>query len=155
MNIAELEGKTVTELEEMAKDLEIPGYTRLKKQELIFRLLQAQSEQQGYIFGSGVLEIMEDGIGFLRHEGLLPSNNDVYVSQSQIRRFGLRTGDMVTGQTRPPKESEKYYSLLRVEAVNGLDPEVAKRRPNFGDLTPFSPSSSSSWRPCPTFSPRA
>jgi transcription termination factor Rho len=139
MNIAELEGKTVAELEEMAKDLEIPGYTRLKKQELIFRLLQAQSEQQGYIFGSGVLEIMEDGIGFLRHEGLLPSNNDVYVSQSQIRRFGLRTGDMVTGQTRPPKESEKYYSLLRVEAVNGLDPEIAKRRPNFGDLTPVFP----------------
>ncbi len=139
MNIVELEGKTVAELEEMAKDLEIPGYTRLKKQELIFRLLQAQSEQQGYLFGSGVLEIMEDGIGFLRHQGLLPSSNDVYVSQSQIRRFGLRTGDMVTGQTRPPKESEKYYSLLRVEAVNGLDPEVAKRRPNFGDLTPVFP----------------
>jgi transcription termination factor Rho len=139
MNIVELESKTVAELEEMAKDLEIPGYTRLKKQELIFRLLQAQSEQQGYLFGSGVLEIMEDGIGFLRHQGLLPSSNDVYVSQSQIRRFGLRTGDMVTGQTRPPKESEKYYSLLRVEAVNGLDPEVAKRRPNFGDLTPVFP----------------
>jgi transcription termination factor Rho len=139
MNIAELEGKTVAELEDMAKELEIPGYTRLKKQELIFRLLQAQTESQGYLFGSGVLEIMEDGIGFLRHEGLLPSNSDVYVSQSQIRRFGLRTGDMVTGQTRPPKESEKYYSLLRVEAVNGLDPEVAKRRPNFGDLTPVFP----------------
>jgi transcription termination factor Rho len=139
MNIVELEGKTVAELEDMAKELEIPGYTRLKKQELIFRLLQAQSEQQGYIFGSGVLEIMEDGIGFLRHEGLLPSSSDVYVSQSQIRRFGLRTGDMVTGQTRPPKESEKYYSLLRVEAVNGLDPEIAKRRPNFGDLTPVFP----------------
>ena len=139
MNIVELESKTVAELEDMAKELEIPGYTRLKKQDLIFRLLQAQSEQQGYIFGSGVLEIMEDGIGFLRHEGLLPGNSDVYVSQSQIRRFGLRTGDMVTGQTRPPKESEKYYSLLRVEAVNGLDPEVAKRRPNFGDLTPVFP----------------
>jgi transcription termination factor Rho len=139
MNIAELEGKTVNELEDMAKELEIPGYTRLKKQDLIFRLLQAQTEQQGYLFGSGVLEIMEDGIGFLRHEGLLPGPNDVYVSQSQIRRFGLRTGDMVTGQTRPPKESEKYYSLLRVEAVNGLDPEVAKRRPNFGDLTPIFP----------------
>lgn len=139
MNIVELEGKTVAELEDMAKDLEIPGYTRLKKQDLIFRLLQAQSEQQGYLFGSGVLEIMEDGIGFLRHEGLLPGPNDVYVSQSQIRRFGLRTGDMVTGQTRPPKESEKYYSLLRVEAVNGLDPEVAKKRPNFGDLTPIFP----------------
>jgi len=139
MNIAELESKTVAELEEMARDLEIPGYTRLKKQDLIFRLLQAQSEQQGYLFGSGVLEIMEDGIGFLRQEGLLPGPNDIYVSQSQIRRFGLRTGDMVTGQTRPPKESEKYYSLLRVEAVNGLDPEIAKKRPNFGDLTPVFP----------------
>ncbi len=139
MNIAELEIKTVAELEELAKELEIKGYTRLNKQELILRILQAQSEQQGYLFGSGVLEIMEDGIGFLRQDGLLPSPSDVYVSQSQIRRFGLRTGDMVTGQTRPPKESEKYYSLLRVEAVNGLDPEVAKKRPNFTDLTPVFP----------------
>ncbi len=139
LNIAELESKTLDELQEMAKELEISGFTRLKKQELIFRLLQAQTEQQGNIFGGGVLEIMEDGIGFLRGERLLPSNNDIYVSQSQIRRFGLRTGDMVTGQLRPPKESEKYYSLLRVEAVNGLDPEIAKKRPHFDTLTPVFP----------------
>jgi len=139
MNIAELEAKTVEELEELARELDIPGYSRMKKQELILRLLQAQSEQQGFIFGSGILEITEDGIGFLRREGLLPGPDDIYVSQSQIRRFGLRTGDMVTGQTRPPKENEKYYSLLRVEAVNGLDPEVAKQRPHFEDLTPVFP----------------
>ncbi|MBI5956256.1 MAG: transcription termination factor Rho [Chloroflexi bacterium] len=139
MNIAELESKTLDELQEMAKELEVSGFTRLKKQELIFRLLQAQTEQQGNIFGGGVLEIMEDGIGFLRGERLLPANNDIYVSQSQIRRFGLRTGDMVTGQMRPPKESEKYYSLLLVEAVNGLDPEIAKKRPHFDTLTPVFP----------------
>jgi transcription termination factor Rho len=139
MNIVELESKSLDELQEMAKDLEISGYTRLRKSDLIFRLLQAQSEQQGFIFGKGVLEITEDGIGFLRQERLLMGSDDIYVSQSQIRRFGLRTGDMVTGQTRPPKESEKYFSLLKVEAVNGLDPEVAKKRPHFEKLTPIFP----------------
>jgi transcription termination factor Rho len=139
MNIAELETKSLDELQEMAKDLEISGYTRLRKQELIFRLLQAQSEQQGFIFGKGVLEITEDGIGFLRQERLLMGPDDIYVSQSQIRRFGLRTGDLVTGQTRPPKESEKYFSLLKVEAVNGMDPEIAKKRPQFDKLTPIFP----------------
>ena len=107
----------------MARELEIHGITTLRKQDLIFRLLQAQTERQGNIFSGGVLEIVDDGFGFLRQERYLPGPNDVYVSQSQIRRFGLRTGDMVTGQVRPPKESEKYYGLLRVEAVNGLDPE--------------------------------
>ncbi len=139
MNIVELESKSLDELQEMAKDLEISGYTRLRKSDLIFRLLQAQSEQQGFIFGKGVLEITEDGIGFLRQERLLMGPDDIYVSQSQIRRFGLRTGDMVTGQTRPPKESEKYFSLLKVEAVNSLDPEVAKKRPHFEKLTPIFP----------------
>jgi transcription termination factor Rho len=139
MNIVELESKSLDELQEMAKDLEITGYTRLRKGDLIFRLLQAQSEQQGFIFGKGVLEITEDGIGFLRQERLLMGPDDIYVSQSQIRRFGLRTGDMVTGQTRPPKESEKYFSLLKVEAVNNLDPEVAKKRPHFEKLTPIFP----------------
>jgi transcription termination factor Rho len=139
MNIVELESKSQDELQEMAKDLEITGFTRLRKSDLIFRLLQAQSEQQGFIFGKGVLEITEDGIGFLRQERLLMGPDDIYVSQSQIRRFGLRTGDMVTGQTRPPKESEKYFSLLKVEAVNGLDPEVAKKRPHFEKLTPIFP----------------
>jgi len=139
LNLADLESRTLGELQEIARELEITGYTRLKKQELIMRLLQAQTEQQGNIFAGGVLEIVEDGMGFLRSERFLPGPNDIYVSQSQIRRFGLRTGDMVTGQTRPPKEGEKYYSLLRVEAVNGLDPEVAKARPYFENLTPIFP----------------
>lgn len=139
MNIAELELKTRDELQEVAKELGITGYSGLKKQELIFRLLQAQTEQQGLLFDGGVLQIVDDGYGFLRKERFLPGPSDVYVSQSQIRRFGLRTGDMVTGQVRPPKESEKYFGLLRVEAVNGVDPEVAKRRPHFDQLTPIFP----------------
>ncbi len=139
MNIAELETKTITELRDIARDLELSGYTPLKKQDLVFRLLQANTEQQGNIFSAGVLEIVEDGFGFLRQERFLPGNMDVYVSQSQIRRFGLRTGDMVSGQVRPPKDNEKYYGLLRVEAINGVDPEVAKRRPHFDVLTPIFP----------------
>ncbi|HLG50610.1 MAG: transcription termination factor Rho [Chloroflexi bacterium] len=139
MNIAELEAKTRDELQEIAKELGITGYSALKKQDLIFRILQAQTEQQGYLFGGGILEIVEDGYGFLRKDGFLPGPADVYVSQTQIRRFGLRTGDLVTGQVRPPKDNEKYYGLLRVEAVNGLDPEVAKRRPHFEQLTPIFP----------------
>ena len=139
MNLAELEAKTRDDLQDMAKELGLTGITQLKKQDLVMRLLQAQAEQQGLLFSGGVLQTMEDGYGFLRKGGFLPSANDVYVSQSQIRRFGLRTGDYVTGQIRPPKESEKYYGLLRVEAVNGLDPEVAKRRPHFDTLTPIFP----------------
>ncbi|MGH2459173.1 MAG: transcription termination factor Rho [Chloroflexota bacterium] len=139
MNIAELEAKTRDDLQDIAKELGVTGYSALKKQDLIFRILQAQTEQQGFLFGGGILEIVEDGYGFLRKDGLLPGPADVYVSQTQIRRFGLRTGDMVTGQVRPPKDNEKYYGLLRVEAVNGLDPEVAKRRPHFEQLTPIFP----------------
>lgn len=139
MNIAELETKTRDELQDLAKELGVTGYSSLKKQDLIFRVLQAQTEQQGLLFAGGVLEIVPDGYGFLRKDRFLPGNSDVYVSQSQIRRFGLRTGDWVTGQVRPPKESEKYYGLLRVEAVNGLDPEVAKRRPHFDSLTAIFP----------------
>ncbi|MCL5958717.1 MAG: transcription termination factor Rho [Chloroflexi bacterium] len=139
MNIAELEMKTRDELQDLAKELGVTGYSALKKQDLVLRLLQAQTEQQGFLFGGGVLEIVEDGFGFLRKERFLPGSSDVYVSQSQIRRFGLRTGDMITGQIRPPKENEKYYGLLRVEAVNGLDPEVAKKRPYFDTLTPIFP----------------
>ncbi|MFB0545935.1 MAG: transcription termination factor Rho [Anaerolineae bacterium] len=139
MNIAELETKNFTELQEIARDMGLSGYSRLKKHDLIFRLLRAQAEQMGYIFGGGVLEIVHDGIGFLRSDHLLPGPEDVYVSQSQIRRFGLRTGDWVVGQVRPPKETEKYFGLLRVEAVNGLDPEVAKQRPSFESLTPIFP----------------
>ncbi len=139
MNIAELEERTLTDLREIAKEQNISGFSRLKKPDLILRLLRAQAEAQGFIFGGGVLEIVQDGIGFLRSDHLLPGPDDVYVSQSQIRRFGLRTGDMVIGQVRPPKDTEKYFGLLRVEAVNGLDPEAAKRRPHFEDLTPIFP----------------
>jgi transcription termination factor Rho len=139
MNITDLETRTVTELRDIARDWDLSGYSALKKQDLIFRLLRAETERQGNIFSAGVLEIVDDGFGFLRHDRLLPSTTDIYVSQTQIRRFGLRTGDMVSGQIRPPKENEKYFSLLRVEAVNGMDPEAAKRRPHFDNLTPIFP----------------
>jgi transcription termination factor Rho len=139
VNIAELETQTLDELRELARQMDISGYSRLKKDDLILRLLKANAEGQGFIFGGGVLEIVQDGIGFLRSDHLLPGPDDVYVSQSQIRRFGLRTGDMVIGQVRPPKETEKYFGLLRVEAVNGLDPEAAKKRPDFERLTPIFP----------------
>ncbi|MCX6013873.1 MAG: transcription termination factor Rho, partial [Chloroflexi bacterium] len=139
MNIAELEGKTRNELVDIAKQLGISGYSTLNKDELVFQLMQAQAEQQGQLLMSGILEIVNDGYGFLRKDNLLPGSNDVYVSQSQIRRFALRTGDMVTGQVRPPKDNEKYYGLLRVEAVNNIDPEVAKHRPHFDSFTPTFP----------------
>jgi len=139
LNIAELETKTREDLMDIAKELGISGYSSLKKQDLIFRLLQAQTEREGNIFSGGVLDLVDDGYGFLRSESLLPGINDVYVSQSQIRRFALRTGDYVTGQVRPPKDSERYYGLLRVEAINGLDPEVAKGRPYFESLTAIFP----------------
>jgi transcription termination factor Rho len=139
MTMSELEDLTLEELREMARSMGITGYTRLKKYDLIMRLLRANAEKQGYIFGGGTLEIVQDGIGFLRSDHLLPGPEDVYVSQSQIRRFGLRTGDLVVGQVRPPKETEKYFGLLKVEAVNGLDPEEAKRRPFFDRLVPIFP----------------
>ena len=138
-NLAELETKTLHDLREMAKSLEVTGYTSLKKGDLVFRLLQAQTEQQGNLFRDGVLDIVEEGFGFLRKDRYLPGSDDIYVSLSQIRRFGLRTGDRVSGQVRAPKESEKYFGLLRVEAVNGVDPETAKRRPHFDRLTPIYP----------------
>jgi len=139
MNIIELEKKSRDELIELAKEMGISSYTNLKKQDIIMRLLQAHTEQQGNIFCSGILEIMSDGYGFLRQSTLLPSPNDVYVSQSQIRRFSLRTGDMVAGQGRPPKSGERYYSLLRVEVINDINPELAKSRPHFTSLTPTFP----------------
>ncbi len=138
-SITELEAKSRGDLIDLARQMGVASYTGLKKQELIMRLLEAITEQQGNIFCSGILEIMGDGYGFLRQSTLLPSQTDVYISQSQIRRFGLRTGDMVIGQGRPPKNGEKYISLLRVEAINDLDPELAKQRPGFGQLTPTFP----------------
>ena len=139
MDIVGLETKTLSELQDMARDLDITGYSRLKKHDLAMRLLQAQAESQGLLFGGGILDIVSDGLGFLRRGDLLPSSDDIYVSQSQIRRFALRVGDTVIGQVRPPKENEKYFGLLRVEAVNSMDPEQAKRRPRFKRLTPIFP----------------
>lgn len=139
MNVAELESKTLTDLREMARKLDISGYSGLKKQDLIVKLLQAQTEEAGNTLSDGILDIVPDGFGFLRGNRMLPGPNDVYVSLSQIRRFGLRTGDLVMGQIRPPKESERYYSLLRVEMINNMDPETARKRPTFDQLTPIFP----------------
>ena len=124
---------------DLAKDLGVSGYSSLKKQELIVKVLQAQTEKDGNIFAEGILQTVDDGYGFLRGDSMLPTVNDVYVSQSQVRRFALRTGDLVMGQVRPPKDSEKYFGLLRVEAINGLNPEEARQRPNFEDLTAIFP----------------
>lgn len=139
MNSTELEAKSREDLLEIAREIGLPGAGTMKKTDLINRLIQAQDQQQGPLSLGGVLEIVEDGYGFLRGDSLLPSANDVYVSQSQIRRFGLRTGDFVYGQVRPPKDSEKYYSLLRVEHVNGVEPEIARQRPFFENLTAVFP----------------
>jgi len=137
--VTELEAMPLEEMYELARQFGLQGYTRMKRPDLITALLKARTEAEGNIFGDGVLEIIEDGFGFLRGPRLLPGPDDIYVSQSQIRRFGLRTGDRVSGQVRPPKDNEKFYSLLRVEAVNGVDPETARRRPSFDSLTPIFP----------------
>ena len=139
MDIAELEMQTLETLRDMAREADIAGFSRMKKQDLILRLLRDKAERQGHELRGGILEVTDDGIGFLRTDHYLPGPNDIYVSQTQIRRFGLRTGDMVIGQVRPPKDSEKYYGLLRVEAVNGLDPELVKHRPRFDNLTAIFP----------------
>jgi len=139
MNMSELESKTKEELVEIAREMGVASPATLKKHDIIMRLLETHTEQQGNIFCSGILEIMADGYGFLRQETLLPSQTDVYISPSQIRRFGLRNGDMVTGQGRPPKSNEKYFSLLQVVAINSLDPETIKGRQPFQSLTPTFP----------------
>ncbi len=139
LNVAELEARPIENLYELARELGVSGYMRLRRPDLITQLLKAQTEREGHTFGDGVLEIIEDGFGFLRGARFLPGPDDIYVSQSQIRRFGLRTGDRVSGQVRPPKDNEKFFSLLRVEAVNGIDPETARRRPAFDGLTPIFP----------------
>src|SRR5207247_2408373 len=114
---------------EVAKELDIGGANGLRKQDLVFKIMQAKAESEGNYFAGGILDMANDGYGFLRTQGMRPSISDVYVSQTQIRRFALRAGDYVMGAVRQPKDSEKYFGLLRVDAVNGLDPETAKRRP--------------------------
>jgi transcription termination factor Rho len=141
MNIVELKEKKISELNMMAKDFKIDGAAGMRKQELIFALLQAEIEKTGLIFGEGTLEILPDGFGFLRapNYNYLPGPDDIYVSPSQIRRFNLRTGDTVSGQIRQPKETERYFALLKVEAVNYEDPEVAREKILFDNLTPLYP----------------
>ncbi len=141
MNIVELKEKKMNELNLMAKDFNIDGAAGMRKQELIFALLQAKIEKTGLIFGEGTLEILPDGFGFLRapNYNYLPGPDDIYVSPSQIRRFNLRTGDTVSGQIRQPKETERYFALLKVEAVNFEDPEVAREKILFDNLTPLYP----------------
>ena len=140
LNIAELEQKTREQLAELAIEMGLEEAAVLRKTDLIFRLLQHQAEARGNVFSGGFLEVSDDGnYGFLRGESMLPGPHDIYVSQSQLRRFALRAGDYVTGQVRHPKDNEKYYGLLKVEAVNGMDPETAKRRPFFENLTAIFP----------------
>ncbi len=139
MNIVELEEQTLEQLRELAVEYNIDGVSRTKKEDLILKIMQAQAEEKGLDLRGGVLDVMNEGMGFLRADHYLQGPNDIYVSQSQIRRFNLRTGDMVIGQVRPPKDNEKYYGLLRVEAINGRDPEQARQRPKFEELTPIFP----------------
>jgi transcription termination factor Rho len=141
MNLAELKDKTVADLNTVAKELNVTGTSGLRKQELIFRILEAQTEKNGLVFGEGVLEILPDGFGFLRapSSNYLPGPDDIYVSPSQIRRFDMRTGDTISGQIRPPKEGERYFALLKVEAINFENPELAKDKILFDNLTPLYP----------------
>jgi transcription termination factor Rho len=141
ISISELKEKNIDGLTHLAKELNVEGATGMRKQELIFAILQAQAEKAGNVYGSGVLEILPDGFGFLRSPdySYLPSPDDIYVSPSQIRRFTLRTGDFVSGQIRPPKENERYFALLKVETINGETPEDNVSRPLFDNLTPYYP----------------
>jgi len=138
-HISGLALKTLDELRLLAKESEISGYSRLKKDDLMIQILKSQAESQGAFFDGGILAIQEDGVGILRAGRLLPGEDDIYVSPSQIRRFNLRNGDQVIGQVRPPKDTEKYRSLLRVEVVNNIAPEVTKRRPRYENLTAIYP----------------
>ena len=143
MDIAELESKRLVELRDIAREIGVPGFSTMKKQDLVFGIMRTHAQQQGLEFRGGVLEIVEDDkqpMGFLRTDrNFHASPHDIYVSNSQIRRLGMRSGDMIIGQVRVPKENEKYHSLLRVESINGMDPDLAKRRPRFERLTPIFP----------------
>jgi transcription termination factor Rho len=141
MNIAELKEKSISELTAIARDLSVSGVSSLRKQELIFKILEAQTEKNGLIFAAGVLEILPDGFGFLRAPdyNYLPGPDDIYVSPSQIRRFDLHTGDTISGQVRPPKDGERYFALLKVEAVNFESPDTAREKILFDNLTPLFP----------------
>jgi len=141
MTISELKEKNITELSRIARTLEIPGASGLRKQDLIFKILQAQSEKEGHIFAEGVLEILPDGYGFLRSPdyNYLPGPDDIYVSPSQIRKFDLKTGDTISGNVRPPHEGEKYFALVKIEAINFESPEETRNKILFDNLTPLYP----------------
>jgi transcription termination factor Rho len=141
VTIAELKEKNITELSRIARSLEIPGASGLRKQDLIFKILQAQSEKEGHIFAEGVLEILPDGYGFLRSPdyNYLPGPDDIYVSPSQIRKFDLKTGDTISGNVRPPHEGEKYFALVKIEAINFESPEETRNKILFDNLTPLYP----------------
>jgi transcription termination factor Rho len=141
MNLVELKGKSIAELTDMASELKVEGASSMRKQDLIFAILNAQTEKNGMIFGEGVLEILPDGFGFLRAPdyNYLPGPDDIYISPSQIRRFNLRTGDTVSGQIRPPKEGERYFALLKVDNINYEDPEISRTKILFDNLTPYYP----------------
>jgi transcription termination factor Rho len=143
MNIVELKEKKISELNKLARQLNVEGASGMRKQDLIFAILQAQTEKNGLIYGEGVLETLPDGFGFLRSPDFnyLPGPDDIYVSPSQIRRFNLRTGDTIAGQIRPPKEGERYFALLKVEAVNYEEPDLAREKLLFDNLTPLYPNS--------------
>jgi transcription termination factor Rho len=141
MDIVDLKGMTISELLQLAEDLNIPGCSGLRKQELIFKILEAKTESDGLIFAEGVLQVLPEGYGFLRSPdyNYLPGQDDIYVSPSQIKRFDLKTGDTVSGQVRPPKDSERYFALLKIEAVNFENPEISKHKTIFDNLTPVYP----------------
>src|SRR6266536_2226441 len=141
ISLAELKEKNITDLAKIAKELNVPGASGMRKQELIFQILRAQTEKSGLIFSEGVLECLPDGFGFLRapEYNYLPDPDDIYVSPSQIRKFDLRTGDTVSGQVRQPKEGERYFALIKVEAVNFEHPDVAREKIFFDNLTPLYP----------------
>jgi transcription termination factor Rho len=139
LDIVDLRAMSVPELRSVGRDLELETGAQDRREDLVDRILQRQSERAGYLYGTGILDIVDEGFGFMRRHGLLPSPDDVYVSSSQVRRFGLRIGDRVSGAVRAPRDAEKYWGLLRVDSVNGVDVEAARRRPHFGDLTPIHP----------------
>ncbi len=139
LDILDLRAMSVVELRSVGRDLEIESGAQDRREELVDRILQRQSERAGYVYGTGILDIVDEGFGFMRRHGLLPGPDDVYVSSSQVRRFGLRIGDRVSGAVRAPREAEKFWGLLRVDSVNGVDVETARARPHFGDLTPIHP----------------
>ena len=139
LDVTDLRDMSVTELRAVGKDLELETGTQERKDDLVERILERQTERAGHAYATGILDIVDEGFGFMRRHGLLPSPDDVYVSSSQVRRFGLRIGDRVSGAVRAPRDAEKYWGMLRVDAVNGVDIETARNRPVFGDLTPVHP----------------